>query len=178
MKKIILLFLVLLIPTVSLAEYKKLTKSQREGWTKPHDIEKIEKAAEKNLSVDYFGKMSQDKLKYFKKYGCPDVIGVWNCRDGSTGQKLEEWIYYGPSKYIYFYEKDGNLHKEETLTEIDKLSMDGKVEVGMDKIQVKRAKGEPSHMDNITGKDGADEKWTYNSLYVWFSGDKVIRVQK
>ncbi len=178
MKKIILLFLVLLIPAVSAAEYKKLTKSQKEVWTKPHDIEKIEKAAEKNISVDYFGKMSQDKLKYFKMYGCPDVIGVWNCRDGSTGQLLEEWIYYGPAKYIYFDGKGGNLHKEEMLTEFDKLSIDGKVEVGMDKIQVERAKGEPPRTDKIAGKDGADEKWTYNSLYVWFNGDKVVRVQK
>lgn len=178
MKKIILLFLVLLIPAVSSAEYKKLAKSQKNGWTEPRDIEKIEKAAEKNLSVGYFGKMSQDKLKYFKMYGCPDVIGVWNCRDELTGRKLEEWIYYGPSKYIYFYAKNGNLHKEETITELDKLSISGKVEVGMDKAQVKRAKMEPSRIDNIAGKDGSDEKWTYNSLYVWFSGDKVIRVQK
>lgn len=178
MKKIILLVLILLMPVVSSAEYKKLTKSQKEEWTKPRDIEKIEKAAGKNRPVDYFGKMSQDKLKYFKMYGCPDVIGVWNCRDGSTGRLLEEWIYYGPAKYIYFNEKDGSLHKEETLTDFDKCSLDGKTEVGMDKTQVKRARGEPSRMDKIAGKDGANEKWTYNSLYVWFNGDKVVRVQK
>lgn len=178
MKKVIVFFLILSIPALSSAEYKKLTKSQKESWIEPRDIKKIEKAAEKNRPIDYLGKISQDKLKYFRMYGCPDVIGVWNCMDGATGRKLEEWIYYGPAKYIYFYAEDGTLRKEATLTDLDKLSIDGKVEVGMDKEQVKRAKGMPSHVENLAGNDGADEKWTYNSLYVWFEGDKAVRIQR
>ncbi len=178
MKKIILTLLVLLIPSAALAEYKMLTNDQKERWRKPREIEKVEKAAAKNRAVDYFGKISGDKLKYFKKYGCPDIIGVWNCRDGSTGRKLEEWIYYIPALYLYFYEDDGSMSREEKFTEMDRLSISGNVEIGMDKTQVRRAKGDPVRMSKSADNSDADEKWTYGSMYVWFKGDKVIRVRK
>jgi len=177
-KTIIILFLLLSMQQVCGAEYMKLTAAQKEKWTKPKAIAEIEKAAKRNNAVDYLGKISQDKLKYIKEYGCPDVIGRYNFKFEPTGDRMEEWLYFLPAKYVYFYEKNGDIWKEEPLTELDKLSAEGKVEIGMDEMQVKRAKGEPSYMDRKPDKYGAEEKWVYGSMYVWIKDGKVVHCQK
>jgi hypothetical protein len=178
MKKMFIFFLIILFQTASYAEYMKLTSDQKNKWIKPRETATLEKAAAKNTIADYLGKITQDKLGYIKKYGSPDIIGRWNIVSDPGHKRIEEWVYYASAKYIYFDEESGNLLREEKLTELDKLSMDGKVEVGMDKDQVRRAIGEPAHVDIKTDKYGADEKWTYGSMYVWFKEGKVTRRQR
>ena len=108
----------------------------------------------------------------------PDIIGGWNFIVKSVNERVEEWVYYSPGMYIYFYEEDGRIWKEKKLTELDKLSIDGKVDVGMDETQVRRAKGEPSYIDRRPNEYNAQEKWTYGSIYVWFKSGKVVHYQK
>ncbi|MDD5680736.1 MAG: hypothetical protein PHI59_05810 [Candidatus Omnitrophica bacterium] len=179
MRKIVITsLLILLVPAVCCAEYMKLTSGQKEKWTKPRAIAEVEKAARNNTAVDYLGRMSEDKLKYIKEYGCPDVIGRYNARFEETGEKIEEWLYYAPAKYVYFHEKSGEIWKEEPLTELDKVSAAGKVETGMNEMQVMRAKGAPSHIEREQNAYGAEEKWVYGSMYIWLKGGKVVHCQK
>ena len=98
---------------------------------------------------------------------------------GSAEPKLEEWIYFSPAKYVYFYKEDGSLWKEEPFTELDRLSIKEKVKKGMNGVQVRRSKGEPWRITiEFSGSRKGQEKWAYGDMYVWFEGGEVVHVQK